>query len=257
MQTMKVNTAHHLDPVLFAKDALGFKSDDWQADVLRSFAEKIILNCCRQSGKSTVAAIICLHRALFFPSSLVLLVSPSQRQSSEGFKKIISELNKLDQQPKRLEDNRLSIQLENGSRIVSLPSSEATVRGFSNPSLIVVDEASRVLDQLYYAIRPMLAVSSGRLILLSTPFGKRGFFHKEWTDGKGWKKVLMTAENCPRITGKFLQQELASVGQWFYDQEYFCKFKESVDSVFSYDDVINAVDDEIEVWEFGGSNGKS
>jgi hypothetical protein len=45
---------------------------------------------------------------------------------------------------------------------------------------LIVDEASRVQDALYQGIRPMLAVSGGRIVLLSTPWGKRGFFFEEW-----------------------------------------------------------------------------
>jgi hypothetical protein len=247
---MKKSIKHSLDPVLFAKEELHFIPDPWQEDVLRYDGSKMILNCCRQSGKSTITAVKALHRALFFPGSLVLLISASMRQSSELFKKVISELDKLPDQPRRVEDNRLSVTLETGSRLVSLPSSEATVRGFSGPSLVVIDEASRVSDELYFSIRPMLAVSGGQMILLSTPFGKRGFFHETWINGgESWKRILITAENCPRITTEFLQEELKTLGDWWYKQEYFCEFKEAVDSLFSYDDVQNALSDEIQILE--------
>jgi hypothetical protein len=41
-----------------------------------------------------------------------------------------------------------------------LPGKEATSRGYT-PILIIIDEASRVPDDLYRAVRPMLAVSHG------------------------------------------------------------------------------------------------
>jgi hypothetical protein len=63
--------------------------------------------------------------------------------------------------------------LANGSRIISLPGDEETIRGYSGVRRLIVDEASRVLDPLYFAIRPMRApmraVSQGRMICLSTP----------------------------------------------------------------------------------------
>jgi len=164
-----------LDPVLFAR-LLGFNPDPWQEKVLSSSSKRLMLNCSRQSGKSTTASILALHRAIFYPDNLVLLVSPSLRQSSELFRKVGEQLKKLQCKPKLLEDNKLSCALDNKSRIVSLPSSEGTIRGYSGASLIIEDEASRVDDELYRAIRPMLAVSNGRLILMSTPFGKRGHF---------------------------------------------------------------------------------
>ena len=183
----------------------------------------------------------------------MLLVSPSQRQSSELFKKVISELKKLPDQPRRAEDNKLSIQFNTGSRIVSLPSTEATVRGFSSPSLVIIDEAARVQEELYYALRPMLAVGGGQLILLSTPFGKRGFFFKEWNnDDTTWKRVQITAEDCPRISPEFLKEEKETLGEWWFQQEYFCEFKESVDSVFRHEDIISAFDDDIQPLVFGG-----
>lgn len=249
MLNMKKSIKHSLDPVLFAKEALGFDPDSWQEDALRYEGDKLILNCCRRAGKSTITSIKALHKALFFPGSLVLLVSASMRQSSELFKKVTNELDKLPDQPKRLEDNKLSLTLATGSRLVSLPSTEATVRGFSGPSLVVIDETSRVSDDLYYSIRPMLAVGGGQLILLSTPFGKRGFFHQAWHEGDSWKKVLITAEDCPRITKHFLDEEKKTLGDWWFEQEYYCQFKENVDSLFTYDDVQNALSDDIKPLE--------
>ena len=98
------------------------------------------------------------------------------------------------------EDNRLSFTLSNGSRVVSLPGTAETVRGFSAPSLIIEDEAAFVADGLYRAVRPMLAVSGGRLILLTTPFGRRGHFFEAWEDGgEAWQRIEVPASQCPRI----------------------------------------------------------
>jgi hypothetical protein len=49
-----------LDRVSFAK-RLGLVPDAWQEDLLRSTSERVLLNCCRQSGKSTMTAVIALH----------------------------------------------------------------------------------------------------------------------------------------------------------------------------------------------------
>lgn len=223
-----------LDPVMFATD-LGFTPDPWQERVLRWDGKRIILCCSRQSGKSTIAAILGLHRALNYERSSILLISPSQRQSSELFRKVTDLIGKLSIRPRLLEDNRLSCTFSNQSRIISLPSSETTIRGFSNISLIIEDEASRVDDNLHKSIRPMLAISRGKLILLSTPFGKRGHFFDEWSTGTGWNKVKVTAEECPRISPEFLEEERRTIGDWWFRQEYECEFVEREDSVFTYD----------------------
>ena len=231
------------DAVLMAERS-GIVPDAWQSDLLRSDAKQMILLCSRQSGKSTVSSILAIHEAVYQPSSLILLLSPSLRQSQELFRKLKDVYNALESPslPQTIEESALRIEFDNGSRILALPGKEATIRGFSGVSLLVVDEASRVPDELYQAIRPMLAVSGGRIVLLSTPFGKRGFFHSEWTDGQDWRKVKITADQCPRIDKEWLERERAMIGDWWYLQEYFCEFVETSDQVFSYDDIQAALD---------------
>lgn len=156
-----------LDPVAFVA-ALGFTSPDpWQVDALRWTGKRALWNIARQSGKSTIAALYGLHTAIYKENALILLISPSLRQSSELFRKVSDWRARTPTQVNLVEDNRLSCTFANGSRIVSLPSSEETIRGFSGVDLIIEDEASRVPEELYYAVRPMLAVSGGRLFLMS------------------------------------------------------------------------------------------
>jgi hypothetical protein len=239
---LKSDLAMALDPVLFAVQALGFHPDSSQAKVLRWTMQRLLLNCTRQWGKSTIAAILALHRALFYPDSLILLVSPSLRQSQELFRKVTQFLNTLAIVPEKLQDNQFSLQLGNRSRMVALPSKEATVRGFSGVTLIIEDEASRVDDLLYRTMRPMLAVSGGRMILMSTPYGKRGHFFEEWTNGgSSWERIACTASDCPRIPQQFLAEERASLGERWFRQEYMCEFVETLDNVFAYDLVMSAV----------------
>lgn len=231
------------DAVLMARRA-GIIPDDWQADLLRSDARETILLCSRQAGKSTVNSILATHEAVYSPESLTLLLSPSLRQSQELFRKLKDVYAALESpfMPKTSGESALGMELDNGSRIVALPGKEATIRGFSGVSLLIVDEASRVPDELYQAIRPMLAVSGGRIVLLSTPFGKRGFFYQEWTEGGDeWQRVKITAEQCPRIDKDWLERERQMIGDWWYRQEYLCEFVETSDQVFSYDDIKNAV----------------
>ena len=156
-------------------------------------------------------------------------------------------------QPRRIEDNRLSLEYETGSRIVSLPSKEATVRGFSGVDLIVGDEAARIPDDLMAAVRPMLAISNGKLLLMSTPFGKRGFFHSAWEDGGDtWERIRITAHECPRIVEAFLQEERREIGDLWFRSEYLVEFCDTVDSVFAYEDIMAAFCDTVEPLEFEG-----
>src|SRR5215217_2250094 len=161
-----------LDRVSFAR-RLGLEPDPWQVDLLRSTSERVLLNCCRQSGKSTMTAVIALHRALYHPSSLILCLAPALRQSQELFSKMAGFYRDLGRPVSAVTERKLSLELENRSRIITLPGSEKTIRGFSGTSLLILDEAARVEDELYFAVRPMLAVSGGALMMLSTPHGKR------------------------------------------------------------------------------------
>jgi hypothetical protein len=231
-----------LDPVVLAR-RMAIVPDLWQARVLRSWARQIILNCSRQVGKSTVTGILAGHTALYTPGAPILLLSPTERQSIELLRKVKETLRQLGTTATEVEkDNALSLEFANGSRILALPGKEGTIRGFSGVRLLIIDEASRVPDALYQAVRPMLAVSGGRIVLLSSPFGKRGFFHHEWTaGGPGWERVEVTAYECPRIAREWLAKERATIGDWWFDQEYLCQFKETTDQVFAYDDVMGAV----------------
>jgi hypothetical protein len=135
--------------------------------------------------------------------------------------------------------------LSNGSRIVGLPGREETIRGFSGVTLLIIDEAARVTDDLYYSVRPMIAVSSGRLICLSTPFGRQGFFYEEWSKGTAWSRLQITADQCPRISQEFLTEERKALGPHRYAQEYFCEFLETSYQIFGRDLVMSAFDQSV------------
>jgi len=92
----------------------------------------------------------------------------------------------------------------------------------------------------------MLAVSGGRLILMSTPYGKRGHFFEEWTTGgNSWERIECKATDCARIPKQFLAEERASLGEWWFRQEYLCEFGETRDNVFSYDLIMKAISDDV------------
>jgi len=234
-----------LDPVTFA-ESIGFHPDQWQKDFLSSSYQRILLNCARQMGKSSVCALLSAHRALFYPVSLVLVVSPSERQSGELFRMINGFLDRLPSPPRKIEDMKTSFKLDNGSRVVALPSTETTVRGFAGVDLLLIDEAARVSDDLIKSLSPMLAVSGGKLVALSTPAGKRGWWFDQWVNGgEDYYRFEVPASECPRISPAFLEQERRSLGEWAYLQEYCCIFSETRDSVFSFDSIMASLSDDI------------
>lgn len=234
--------AYETDPTLIM-EASGTPPDAWQARVLRMRPARLLLNCTRQAGKSRTVAAMAVDELLRGPA-LVLSVCPSERQSKlliatvrEIYEEIDTKLNDARQSTTHLE-------LPNGAEMWALPSKEGNIRGFSAVSLLIIDEAARVPDDLYRAVRPMLAVSGGRLAVLSTPYGKRGFFFEAWTKGEGWERVRITAKECPRITPEFLAEEKRTLPDNWFQQEYMCEFADTEGAVFAYEDIQTALQSE-------------
>jgi hypothetical protein len=215
----------------------GLEPDPWQLQVLGSSYTQTLLLCSRQAGKSTVAAALAVREALLQRRALVLVLSPSLRQSGELFRKILDHFNALDRPVSVKAESALRIEFANGSRVVSLPGDEGTIRGFSGVTLLIIDEAARVMDDLYCAVRPMLAVSQGKLIALSTPFGQRGWFYDAWQSLEQWQRIRVTADECPRISQAFLEEERRALGERWFRQEYMCSFEDSIDAVFLAADI--------------------
>ena len=164
------------DGAAWVEEHLGWKPDETQERVLRTERKRVLLNCTRQWGKSTVTAAKAVMQATREAGSLTLVVSPSARQSGEFLRKAAGFARKLRVRPKGDGDNEISLAFPNGSRIVGLPGNEATVRGFSAVSLLLVDEAARVNDELYLAMRPMLAVSSRGVVADEHAVREAGLF---------------------------------------------------------------------------------
>jgi hypothetical protein len=204
---------------------LGLEPDPWQIEVLEGGHPRLLLNCCRQAGKSTVVAMLGLAEAVFVPGTQVLLLSRSHRQSTELFRIVTDFFRRLNS-PLRQRQTASELMLTNFSRIVCLPCKEETIRGYSNVGLLIIDEAARVPDDLYRSVSPMLAVSDGRLICLSTPYGKRGFFYQAWAQGGAdWHRIEVPAERISRIKPDFLARERRTLGESWFRQEYSCSFE--------------------------------
>src|SRR5215207_9238395 len=165
-------------PVEFAV-SVGIIPDEWQVEVLASKHPRKILACGRQTGKSTVGAILAVHRAISVPGSTVLVVAPGERQAKLLFSKALSLYRQAGYLLPAHSERRTGLELSNGSVIEALPAVERTTRGYS-VDLLVVDEAAAVQDQDYHGILPALIATRGEQVLLSTPRGKRGFFWEIW-----------------------------------------------------------------------------
>jgi hypothetical protein len=243
-----------LDPAVFSA-AAGIVPHPWQAEVLRSREPRILLNCSRQSGKSSTVGTLAAHTAIYRPGSLTLIVSPAERQSKELFRKALACYQALGRPVPPHAESALQLELDSGSRIIALPGKEGTIRGYSGAGLILIDEASRVPDETYQAVKPMLAVSRGRLIALSTPFGTRGWWFEEWRgEESDWRRWKVPATECPHIPSEFLDEEKRKIGSWWWDQEYMGIFRDAQDSVFRQEDIDRMFSEDYETWDLGGPN---
>jgi hypothetical protein len=253
MNTMAADVIRSVDPVALAADA-GLDPDPWQRDVLRSGSDRILVNGSRQVDKSAVSGLLALHQALYAPKSLALLVAPASRQSVETFRTCLGLYKALGRPVAPEAENTMALVLENGSRILALPGSETTLRGYGAVSLMVIDEAARVSDLLYHSVMPMLSVSRGRVIAISTPNGRRGWWYAAWSDeGSRWERHVVLAADCPRIASEFLAEQRREMPGWMFAQEYEGVFGDSDRAAFSSEDIEAAFAEEVRTWQvFGG-----
>ena len=205
----------------------------------------------RQGGKSTTTGVLATHTALYEPGSLVLVISPTERQSQELLRKALDVFHGLGHTVPADAENKLSLELMNGSRIIALPGGkEGNVRGFSAVDLLIIDEAARVPDDLYSALRPMLAVSGGRLIGLSTPWGQWGWFHDAYVNGgPGSERYEVKATEVPRISPEFLDEERRTMLPWYFAQEYMCSFEQNESALFALEQIDALVNPELPAFE--------
>jgi hypothetical protein len=226
-------------------ERLGLRLDPWQREAAQSTAQRVLLNIHRQGGKSLLMALLGLQ-AILQPRRLVLTISPTERQSGLLFRQLLGFYRRLGSPVPATIENRLSLELVNGSAVYALPGSESNIRGFSGVNLILADEAARIPDELVAACRPMLSVSQGRLVAASTPAGQRGWWHAGWIDGgDDWQRFDVRAEQCPRITAEFLAAERRALPSLVYQAEYECAFVETEDAVFRYEDIQAALTPEL------------
>ena len=213
--------------------------DEWQDDILNSDSNRILMLCARQTGKSSIVALLALHHALSQPEAMIMIISKTWPQAAETFRKIVNFYRRIPNPIDANVDSAHRLELENGSRIITLSGQRPdSIRGYSGVTLLIVDEASQVLEESYDVARPMLAVSNGRIVLLSTPHGRSGFFYDAWRDLKdknieGWHGIEVNWQDCPRLTPEFIKEEQRKYPQWYFNQEFCNSFEEGNQSIIN------------------------
>ena len=241
--------------------ATGLVLDDWQERFIASDSRRLLLNASRQSGKTTATALRGLRTLLQYPGDRVAVFAVGERQAKIVLASAKERLRSAESWvfPAVVADSSTHIQFEDGSELLSLPATEATVRGIPGVRLLIVDEAAKVPMALYAAIRPMIAaVEKSSIIALSTPFGRRGWWSDAWhgeePDAPGgpaglWERWKVPATECPRITKEWLDEERMELGDWWFLQEYFCEFLDAETQAFSTNEVDLAFAEEVDQWD--------
>jgi Terminase large subunit, T4likevirus-type, N-terminal len=239
-------------PVEFAM-SVGIEPDEWQIEVLALDHPRKILCCGRQTGKSTVGAVLAVHKALTQPGSTVLVVAPGERQAKLLFSKARRLYEMAGHPLPAHSERRTGLELSNGSIIEALPAVERTTRGYS-VDLLVVDEAAAIPDMDYHGILPALIATQGHQVLLSTPRGKRGFFHEIWESDDDWQRMIIRSDEVPRIQAQDLEVFRSAMPYEFFRQEFYCEFLDAEGSLFSYDDIEAALaaGEDVAAIEIGG-----
>ena len=168
--------------------------------------------------------------------TVTLIIAASQRQSGLLFEKVVAKLQ--DRGDVFGEKPTLTrAVLRNGSRIYCLPTGRTGyfIRGYTI-DMLVVDEAAYIPETVWNAVLPMIAVSRKRrrmgwLVLLSTPFGRGGFYYDTFTD-KDFRSFHVSSEDCVRIPVDFLRKERERMSKQEYAQEYLGEFTEAYNQFF-------------------------
>ncbi|MDO5681230.1 MAG: terminase family protein [Propionibacteriaceae bacterium] len=245
MNTLAASLVETLDPVAFARGR-GFEPEPWQADLLRSTAGRIAVVCSRQVGKTFTTAYKALWTAIHSPGRDVLIISPSLRQSTEMLVRIKAIWQGMRGTGRLGKNNDSQMELPNKSRILSMPGNETTVRGFANVKLLICDEAARVEDDVWASVLPMVG-SDGQVMVLSTPWGQRGFFYALCDESpmNGWEQHRVTVYDSHQWNEQRIAEVKASVGRFVFTSDYLAEFTDTEDAIFSGTDIARAVTDEV------------
>jgi hypothetical protein len=220
-----VNLRYALDPAELFRDCIG-EPDPWQLKALRSEHPQQLYLCTRQGGKSSVASMKSLYTAMFKDDALVLMISKSQKQSQELFRKALVAYRDLGRPLGVVYESKSELELGNGGRIISLPGSESTTVGYS-PHLIIVDEAAETSVDLWEYIDASRAATKGAVIALTSAKSASGWFYDLWTRpdvGKYWETHTATADDSSLVTDDVLEEALYTHGPGYVRREFYCEF---------------------------------
>lgn len=250
---MSVDAEKLLDsPTYFVEHYIGEEPFDYQKDFMDNPNDRKAFVSGRRVGKSRTASWLALWKAVTHAGAEVLITAKSQRQSMELFNQIQTEMrssNIADDQWGVTRSTRTEINFDNGSRIIALPvgNTGENIRGYGGPdNMIIVDEAAFIKDEIFQEVlSPMMMVGNGTFILLSTPFGKKGFLYEKFNDASWYTMQVPTSAN-PLIDDDDIEEQRSNLTATQFKQEVLGQFVESADAFFTRDEIMNCAQESVD-----------
>lgn len=219
--------------------------DQWQREILETIktGKNIALRSGRQVGKSTIIAIGAGEFAINNSRKTIMIIAATERQAGLLFEKVLNYLAdnyRANIKTGKDRPTKTRIKLRNGSIIYCLPCGESGygIRGYTI-DMLIADEAAFIPSEVFDAVTPMLATTHGSIILLSTPFGREGFFPDCFKEGSNFSTFHISSEDCPRVDKEFLAREKQTKTKRVYAQEYLGEFVDELMQFFP-DDLIHS-----------------
>ncbi len=206
--------------------------DPWQEEVLKSTSMYLCIISGRQCGKSTVVSILAAETAINSPGEFIIIGAHVIEQAEILFRKIKAYMEAKHQ--KEIKKATLQfMELKNGSIIICIPIGDAgsSMRGYT-ATMIIIDEAALIHDRAWEAIEPIISVTKGKVILLSTPQSKKGFFYKAFIN-EDYQNFHISARDCPRHTKEFLDRKESEMSPVAFGQEYLGEFLDDYNRKFT------------------------
>ena len=232
------------NPVEFAEKKLGIKLDEWQRDYIKTEGN-VAIRAARQSGKSFAQSLRVALFALLNKGTQTLIIGAVDRQSVGLFEKVKSHITNLAKWNIKGKPTMHKIELTNGSKIIAEPAGR-TGYGlrFLTIHKLVCDEAHYIPEEVFIAVRPMLATTDGTIDLLSTPKGNKGYFYDAFEDEetkKDFKQFHVRWQDCPRHSESFIKRERRTMTKLQFAQEYDAVFLDSLQAFFTLELINNCI----------------
>jgi hypothetical protein len=212
--------------------------DAWQKEYI---AEKgnCHLRCGRQSGKSAAASIKIIEHAIkeTSPGDYLVIALTENQAYALFFKCLMYAEARYPHLIKRGVDKPTKhiLKFKNGININCYAAGEQGMglRHFTLKKLFV-DECASMAREVMISCSPMLSLVGGSIDMLGTPMGEQGFFW-EYSKREDFRKFHISAEDCPRHSKEFLENEKSMMTPLEYAQEYLGEFISQFRRVFSED----------------------